>query len=278
MSTTNYTGSSITEFIIIGFPGLQDQGSKTILFFVFLVVYLIIVLGNLLIILIFVFDKSLHTPMYVLICNLAFLDISIPSITLPKMLARFMFDSSIISFEACFAQMFLFMSLGIAEGFLLTVMAYDRYLAICNPLHYPSKMTNSLAIKHVLTTTHVLWCWVGGFLAKTIPTILAVRLPFCGPDKILHCWCDHFSILRLACANIVINSILGLTIALSVLFIPLFLILLSSACIYISYRVPGTAVDLRIMAAVFQNVIPPLVNPIIYCLRMKEIRTSLVKN
>nr|XP_006638132.2 PREDICTED: olfactory receptor 6N1-like [Lepisosteus oculatus] len=308
MSATNHTGSSVTEFIIIGFPGLQDQESKSILFSVFLVVYVIIVLGNLLIIFIFVFDESLHTPMYTLICNLAILDISVPSITVPKMLAIFMFDSNLISFDSCFIQMFLFMSLGIAEGFLLTVMAYDRYLAICNPLHYPNKMTNRLAIKHVV------WCWVGGFLAMMIPTILAVRLPFCGPDKILHCFCDHSSVLRLACANIVINSILGLTIALCVLLVPLFLILfsyvmitksvfqisvcggkskafstctshllvisvffLTAAGVYISYRVPGASSDLRIMAAVFQNVFPPLMNPIIYCLRTKEIRDSLLK-
>ncbi|XP_006643400.2 olfactory receptor 6N1-like [Lepisosteus oculatus] len=308
MSNTNHTVSSVTEFIIIGFPGLQDQGNKTILFSVFLVAYLIIVLGNLLIIFIFVYDESLHTPMYILICNLAVLDICLTTITLPKMLALFLFNSSLISFNACFTQMFFFLGLGVAESFLLTVMAYDRYLAICKPLHYHDLMTNSLAIRHVM------WCWVGGFLAIIIPLILALRLPFCGPDKILHCFCDHSSVLRLACANVVINSILGLTIALSVVLISLLLILLSymmiiksvlvistsegrtkafSTCtshllvisvffltaagVYISYRIPGTSEDLRIMAAVFQNVFPPLMNPIIYCLRTKEIRDSFVK-
>ncbi|XP_066563604.1 olfactory receptor 2A14-like [Amia ocellicauda] len=165
-----------------------------------------------------------------------------------------------------------------------------------------------------LVKRHIVWCWAGGFLSVLIPVILAVRLPFCGPDQILHCFCDHVSVLRLACANIVINSVLGLTIALSVLLIPLTLILLSyvkimrsalqisgaegrakafSTCsshllvisvffltavgVYISYRIPGTSADQRIMAAVFQNVFPPLMNPIIYCLRTKEIRDSLLK-
>ncbi|XP_066563611.1 olfactory receptor 10A6-like [Amia ocellicauda] len=241
----------------------KDQESKTILSVVFLAVYLLTVLGNLLIVVVFAVNESLHTPMYILICNLAILDISLISITIPKMLAVFMFDSKFISFGACFTQMFFFMSLGITEGFLLTVMAYDRYLAIFHPLCYSTMMTN---------------------------------------------------VLRLACAIIVINSILGLTIALSVLLIPLTLILLSnvkivrlvlqisgtegrakafSTCVshllvisvffltaigvYISNRVPGTSAVLRVMAAVFQNVFPPLVNLIIFCLRTKEIRDSLVK-
>ncbi|MBN3295595.1 OR6N1 protein, partial [Amia calva] len=308
MSDTNHTGSTVTEFTILGFPGLQDQESKTILSVVFLAVYLLTVLGNLLIVVVFAVNESLHTPMYILICNLAILDISLISITIPKMLAVFMFDSKFISFGACFTQMFFFMSLGTTEGFLLTVMAYDRYLAICHPLHYSTDMTNGLVMRHVL------WCWAGGFLSMLVPLILAVRLPFCGPDKVLHCFCDHSSVLRLACANIVINSILGLTIALSVLLIPLTLILLSyvkivrsvlqisgtegrakafSTCsshllvisvffltaigVYISYRVPGTSANLRIMTAVFQNVFPSFMNPIIYCLRTKEIRDSLVK-
>ncbi|MBN3304484.1 O11H6 protein, partial [Amia calva] len=246
--------------------------------------------------------------MYILICNLAILDISLISITIPKMLAVFMFDSKFISFGACFTQMFFFMSLGTTEGFLLTVMAYDRYLAIFHPLCYSTMMTNGLVMRHVL------WCWAGGFLSMLAPLILVVRLPFCGPDKVLHCFCDHSSVLRLACAIIVINSILGLTFALSVLLIPLTLILLSnvkivrlvlqisgtegrakafSTCgshllvisvffltaigVYISYRVPGTSAVLHVMAAVFQNVFPPLVNLIIFCLRTKEIRDSLVK-
>ncbi|MBN3303999.1 OLF6 protein, partial [Amia calva] len=246
--------------------------------------------------------------MYILICNLAILDISLISITIPKMLAVFMFGSGLISFGACFTQMFFLLSLGVAEGFLLTVMAYDRYLAICHPLHYSTMMTNGLVMRHIVC------CWAAGFLSVFIPVILAVRLPFCGPDKVLHCFCDHSSVLRLACANIVINSILGLAIVLSVVLIPLTLILLSyvkivksvlqisgaegrakafSTCsshllvisvffltaagVYISYRVPGTSEDLRIMTAVFQNVFPPLMNPIIYCLRTKEIRDSLVK-
>ncbi|XP_051782639.1 olfactory receptor 10G4-like [Erpetoichthys calabaricus] len=274
----NHNTSQVEEFIIVGFPGLQDQESRAVFSGIFLVAYLLILLGNLLIILIFAMDESLHTPMYMLICSLAFLDVILSSVVIPKMLVVFMFDSKAITFVACFIQLLFYHGMITAESFLLGLMAYDRYMAIL------------------------------------IPIVLALRLPFCGPNKVLHCFCDHVSVVRLTCADITINSYVALTISLSTLFIPLTYILFSyiriirsvfkiassegrlkafSTCgthllvisvffliaagVYISYRVPGTSADMRIMAAVLQNVIPPLMNPIIYCLRTKEIRDSFVK-
>ncbi|XP_039602136.1 olfactory receptor 6N1-like [Polypterus senegalus] len=305
---SNQTSTTVQEFILVGFPGLQDQESKTIFFIVFLLAYLFICVGNLLIILIFTVDRSLHSPMYLLICNLAIIDVTLPTVTIPKMLALFAFDSRSISFSACFTQILLYLGLVTIESFLLMVMAYDRYIAICNPLRYPSIMTNNHVLKRIAC------CWVGGLCGPVIPLVLALRLPFCGPNKVVHCFCDHSAVLRLACAEIVINSYVALTIALSVLFIPLIYILfsytriimsvlkiassegrlkafstcgthllvisifiLTAAGVYISYRIPGTSADVRIMAAVLQNVFPPLMNPIIYCLRTKEIRDSFVK-
>ncbi|XP_028657051.2 olfactory receptor 6N1-like [Erpetoichthys calabaricus] len=297
-----------TEFILVGFPGLENQESKIILSGVFLTIYLLILLGNLLIILIFAKDKSLRMPMYILICSLAFLDLIVASITIPKMIAIFMIDNRSISFAACFAQLLFHHGLVTAESFLLGLMAYDRYLAICHPLHYCNIMTNLGACKLIVC------CWIGGFLGPTIPLILALRLPFCGPNKVIHCFCDHVSVIRLACAETVVNNYVALSISLCSLFFPLLYILysyvrivrsvlkiarseecvktfstcithivvisvffLTAASIYISYRIPGTSADLRIMAALIQNMFPPLMNPMIYCLRTKEIRESILR-
>ncbi|XP_041115951.1 olfactory receptor 6N1-like [Polyodon spathula] len=308
MSGINQTGLGIKEFFFIGFPQFQDQGSRNYLFAVFLTVYLLILLGNLLIVLTFILDESLHTPMYMLICSLAILDMVIPSVTLPRTLALFLFDSRVISFAGCFTQMVLYLGVGTAESFLLTLMAYDRYMAICNPLHYPNIMSNSFVLKLIFC------CWLGGLLMPMVPLILTVRLLFCGPNEVLHCFCDYSAVLRLACANTVIISYVSLSIGLAVLLIPLFFILLSyvriirsvlqvdgpesrrkafSTCathllvisvfiltavsVYISYRVPGASSEAQILASVVQNVLPPLLNPVIYCLRTKEMRDSLLK-
>ncbi|KAG2457294.1 OR1FC protein, partial [Polypterus senegalus] len=308
MSISNSTDFRVQEFIIFGFPGFQERENKNILFAIFLTAYLLILLGNLLILIIFAFDEGLHIPMYVLISSLAVVDIAISSTTVPKMLDVLSFDNSFISFGGCLTQMGFYLALVTTESFLLAVMAYDRYLAICNPLHYASLMNNSLVLKQIAC------CWTLGIIVGLILVGLALRLPFCGPNKVIHCFCDHSSVVRLACADIVINNYMGLTLAMTVLFIPLTYILfsyikiitsvlkiksaegrlkafstcgthlliisvffLAAAFVYISYRIPGTSADVRIMAAVLQNVTPPLMNPIIYCLRNKEIRGSLVK-
>uniref|UniRef100_A0A8C4SNZ7 Olfactory receptor n=1 Tax=Erpetoichthys calabaricus TaxID=27687 RepID=A0A8C4SNZ7_ERPCA len=299
---------TVQQFSIACLQGFQNQDSKIFLSVCFLIIYLFICLANITIIIIFALDENLHKPMYIMISNLAAIDIVYSTVTIPKMLAMFLFDYSLISFPACFLQMIFYLGLGTAEVFLLVLMAYDRYLAICNPLHYPSIMTNSKSVQQIT------FCWVGGLLIPVLPLILALRLPFCGPNKVVHCFCDHSSVLRLACADILINSYVALTIALSVLLIPLAYIvfsytriissvvkiassegrlkafstcgthllvicifILTAAGVYISYRIPGTSEDIRIMAAVLQNVIPPLMNPVIYCLRTKEIRDSFVK-
>ncbi|MBN3274358.1 OR1FC protein, partial [Polyodon spathula] len=308
MSGINQTGLGIKEFFFVGFPQFQDQGSRNILFAVFLTVYLLILLGNLLIVFIFIQDESLHTAMYMLVCSLAILDMVIPSITLPRMLALFLFDFRLISFSGCFTQMMLYLGVGTAESFLLMLMAFDRYMAICNPLHYPTVMSNSFVLKLIFC------CWLGGLLIPTVTLVLTLRLLFCGPNEVLHCFCDYPSVLRLACANTVLTSYVSLSIGLSVLLIPLFCILLSyvkiirsvlqvagsegrlkafSTCathllvisvffltavsVYISYRVPGVSSDVRTLASVLQNVLLSLLNPVIYCLRTKEMRDSLLK-
>ncbi|XP_028657171.1 olfactory receptor 6N1-like [Erpetoichthys calabaricus] len=299
---------TVQQFSIACLQGFQNQDSKIFLSVCFLIIYLFICLANITIIIIFALDENLHKPMYIMISNLAAIDIVYSTVTIPKMLAMFLFDYSLISFPACFLQMIFYLGLGTAEVFLLVLMAYDRYLAICNPLHYPSIMTNSKSVQQVI------FCWVGGLLSPLISVILAIRLPFCGPNRVLHCFCDHSSVIRLACAEITINSYVGLTFALGVLVIPLAYILysyvriimsvikitssegrfkafstcgthlivvciffLSSVSVYISYRIPGSSEDVRMMTSIVGIVISPVINPIIYCLRTKEIWDSCMK-
>ncbi|XP_028657045.2 olfactory receptor 10A3-like [Erpetoichthys calabaricus] len=308
MSSLNQSNFRVQEFVLFGFPGLQDKESKNILLAIFLAVYSLILLGNILIIVILLLDEGLYIPMYLLILNLAILDIAISSITVPKLLTALMFNDNIISFAGCFVQMGCLLSFLSAASFLLALMAYDRYLAICNPLHYPAMMNNTIVMKQSLS------CWAAGLLIGIFLVCLALRLPFCGPNIIIHCYCDHSSVVRLACADTVINNYTGLVISLSIMILPLLYIFFSyikiimsvvkittsegrskafSTCgthllvicvffllavfIILSYRVPGVSADARIMVSVLQSVIPSLANPIIYCLRSKEIRESFGK-
>ncbi|XP_028657059.1 olfactory receptor 6N1-like [Erpetoichthys calabaricus] len=308
MTNTSLTMSSVEQFIVIGLPGFQDHESKLLFSGIFLIAYLLICLGNFSILATFMLDENLHKPMYMLICTLAVFDITFSSITVPRALAILMFDASVTSFAACFAQLFLYHSVGSSQTLLLMLMAYDRFVAICNPLLYPTIMTNRFLLKQIAL------CWLGGFTTLIIPLVLAVRLPFCGPNKVRHLYCDHTSVVRLACTDISVNSYVTLTIGLSVMFISLayivysyiriitsvlkiassegrakafstcgthlvviFIFIFTAAGVYISYRIPGTSEDMRIIAAVLQTIIPPLLNPVIYCLRNKEIRDSFVK-
>ncbi|XP_051783213.1 olfactory receptor 10A3-like [Erpetoichthys calabaricus] len=308
MSSWNQSNFRVPEFILVGFPGFQDKESKNILLSIFLMIYLLILLGNVLIIVILSLDEGLYIPMYLLILNLAVLDIAISTTTIPKLISALLFNDNIISFAGCFIQMGCWLGILTATSFLLALMAYDRYLAICSPLHYPAIMSNSLAMKQSL------FCWLAGLVVGGFLVILALRLPFCGPNKIIHCYCDHSSVLRLACADTVINNYLGLAIALCILILPLLYIFFSyfkivmavikittsegrlkafSTCgthlliisvfflltifIALSYRIPGISADSRIMVSLLQSVIPPLANPFIYCFKSKEIRGSLEK-
>ncbi|XP_039602104.1 olfactory receptor 2D2-like [Polypterus senegalus] len=308
MSSLNLTSSSVKEFLISGFLGFRDQESRRTLFGVLLTVYLAILLGNVLLILIFISDRTLHIPMYILVCGLAVLDIVITTNTVPSMLVLFSFEYRVVSFAACFTQTMFWVGLFSTECFLLALMAYDRYMAICNPLHYP----NLMSISHV--SKLMAGCWVAGFLSATPSVVLVLSLSFCGPNKINHCFCDFGSLLFLACGDNQITNYAILIIGLTVLFIPLAFILFSyvriifsvvkiankdgrmkafytcgthmlvmsvfflvAGGVFISERIPVLSTDTRIMGLIVQNVFPALMNPVIYCLRTKEIQSSFVK-
>ncbi|MBN3294241.1 OR5V1 protein, partial [Polypterus senegalus] len=297
---------SVKEFVITGFPGFRDQESRKVLFGVFFTVYLFILLGNILLIFIFSSDRTLHTPMYVLVCGLAVLDVVTSTNTVPSMLVLFRFEYRSVPFGACITQSTFWVGLFSTECLFFALMAYDRYIAICNPLHYPNLMSNTCISK--LTAC----CWLVGFACGIVSVVLLLRLPFCYSNTITHCFCDFASLFFLTCGDNTVSNNLILFIGVSVLFIPLVFIFFTymriiysvvkiaskdgrrkafSTCgthmlvisvfflgVFITDRIPVTSMDARIMGLIIQNVFPPLMNPVIYFLRTKEIRNSFVKS
>ncbi|KAM9319747.1 olfactory receptor 6N2-like [Gastrophryne carolinensis] len=291
------------KFIIFGFPSLQKY--QTLLFFIFLCIYLCTLVGNGLILFLVIFDQHLHTPMYFFVSNLSLVDVSYTSITIPRMLVKFSLNLSAISYKACFTQMYLFLSIGVTEGLLLTVMAYDRFTAICTPLHYPTIMTRRRYV------TLAVAAWSGGFLAPLTSLLLALKLPFCGPNVINHYYCDHPPMLQLACADTSLNVTVGSSISGFILLICFFLIVISyfkiisailkinshvarkktfSTCAshfavvnilflpaFFMYIRPKASYSSNVdsLVAMLYTVLTPMMNSMIYSLRNKDIKIAL---
>ena len=173
ISNTPNNSSTITGFILLGFSCPKE--GQILLFVLFSGVYLLTLMGNGSIICAVHWDQRLHTPMYILLANFSFLEIWYVTSTVPNMLANFLSDNKVISFSWCFLQFYFFFSLGSTECLFLGIMAFDRYLAICRPLHYPTLMTGRLCINLVIS------CWVLGFLWFLIPIIITSQMSFCDP-------------------------------------------------------------------------------------------------
>uniref|UniRef100_A0A8C9VIY6 Olfactory receptor n=2 Tax=Scleropages formosus TaxID=113540 RepID=A0A8C9VIY6_SCLFO len=300
--------SSITEFFIMGFPGLQPGYYGligTILFFV----YFFILLGNAIFFFLFLTDRNLHKPMYFIISNLAVSDVLFSTTTLPKIIARYWFHAGTISFTACFVQMFFVHYFGSLNAFILQMMALDRYTAIRYPLRYPTIMTNSVII--ILSIIS----WVLGQACSLMMVIRAYPLPYCASNTIIQCYCDHISITTLACTDRTPYAFPAFVFAMIVLLVPLAFIVFSycaiivvvlriattqgrlktlSTCtpqliiialyffprcfVYLASNVGITfSTDLRIAIIMLYSLLPPMVNPLIYCLRTKEVKESLIK-
>ncbi|KAM5176568.1 olfactory receptor 11H7-like [Callospermophilus lateralis] len=183
--------ATVAHFVLLGFPGPWKM--QITLFSVIFLVYMLTLTGNLAIICAVWWDHRLHTPMYVLLANFSFLEIWYVTCTVPNMLVNFLWKTKTISFSGCFTQFYFFFSLGTTECFFLCIMAYDRYLAICRPLHYPSIMTGQLC--GILVSL----CWLIGFLAYSIPIFFISQLPFCGANIIDHFLCDVEPLMALSC-------------------------------------------------------------------------------
>ncbi|XP_074838285.1 olfactory receptor 10G6-like [Carettochelys insculpta] len=295
--------SQLTHFVLVGLPHPPEL--RVPLFLFFSLVYLLTLCGNLLNLLAVVRDRRLHKPMYWFLCHLSFLDMVVSSVLVPKVAAGFLPGGGAISFEGCVAQIFLFPFLGSTECFLYTVMAYDRFLAICKPLRYGIIMNHRTCLCLAAGT------WLGRALNSTMQTVLTFRLPYGPGNRVESIFCDIPAVLKLACANTALNE---LVIALDVGFLALtcFLLILTSyvyivsailrirsaegrrrafstcgahTTVVVTYYVPLFIIYLRAgskdtldgVVAVFYTTVTPLLNPLIYTLRNKEIKEALVR-
>lgn len=182
------------EFILLGFQ--TERATGILLLCTFLLMYVTLLIGNTMIILLECGDHCLHSPMYFFVANLSFLEVTITSTVVLKMLATRLSPSGAISFMECLTQSFFYFLLGSTEFFILAVMPLDRYVAICNPLRYTIIMSRRTCLMLVLGS------YVGAFLSILAPSVLTAPLPFCGPNAIHHFFCDSGPVLKLACADI----------------------------------------------------------------------------
>ncbi|XP_075387094.1 olfactory receptor 11G2-like isoform X2 [Tenrec ecaudatus] len=302
---TANNSNSIPGFILIGFPCTRE--GQILLFVLFLIVYCLTLLGNGSIVCAVRWDQRLHTPMYILLANFSFLEIWYVNSTVPNMLANFLSETKVISFSGCFLQFYFFFSLGSTECFFLAVMAFDRYLAICRPLHYPSIMTGRLCTHLVVT------CWVLGFLWFLIPISIISQMSFCGSWIIDHFLCDPAPLLALACKKAPVVELLLSTLSPLPLIIP-FVFIMGSYTLVLQavLRVPSAAgrrkafstcgshlavvslfygsvlvmygsptseheAGMQKIVTLFYSVITPLLNPVIYSLRNKDMKSALQK-
>ncbi|XP_006835602.1 PREDICTED: olfactory receptor 10G2-like [Chrysochloris asiatica] len=190
----------VTEFILLGLP--HPPNLRILLFLVFFIIYILTQLGNLLILLTVWADPKLHArPMYILLGVLSFLDMWLSSVIVPRLILDFTPASKAIPYGGCVAQLYFFHFLGCTQCFLYTLMAYDRYLAICQPLRYPVLMNGRLC------TILVAGAWIGGSINGSIQTTLTFRLPYCGPNQVDYFICDIPAVLRLACADTTVNEL-----------------------------------------------------------------------
>lgn len=295
----------VTEFILLGF----ENGPKldSLLFLMFLSIYIMTVTGNMFIIVLTVANQHLHTPMYFFLGNLACLEICYSSNILPRMLLSYLGGDRSISVKGCFTQYYFFGCLAAAECYLLAVMSYDRYLAVCKPLHYPSHMNSKLCLQLGAAS------WTSGFLSNSVLTFLISNLDFCGPNEIEHFFCDSLPMIKLSCSDPHVTGLVTSVVA-GVCSLPPFLLTFSSYLYIIItvMRIPSatgrkkafstcsshlivvilfywsiltvyvlphhdTQISLNKVISVFYTILTPLVNPLIYSLRNKEVKEALRK-
>ncbi|KAM7241884.1 hypothetical protein CapIbe_006355 [Capra ibex] len=293
----------VLEFSLLGF--FQDSENQHILFELFLSMFVVTVLGNLLIILAISSDSHLHTPMYFFLSNLSFADVCFTSTTVPKMLVNIQTQSKSISYAGCITQMYFFMVFGGMDTFLLTVMAYDRFVAICHPLHYTVIMNPCLCGLLVLVS------WFISLSYSLIQSLLMLRLSFCTNWVIPHFYCELAQVLTLACSDTLINYILLYVVIGFLGIVPFSGILFSYIRIVSSIlRIPsahgkckafstcashlsvvslfyGTGLGVYLssdssswrgmIASVMYTVVTPMLNPFIYSLRNRDIKSALKK-
>ncbi|XP_049747892.1 olfactory receptor 1030-like [Elephas maximus indicus] len=297
--------SDVTEFVLLG---LTDRAElQPVLFVVFLVIYLITVTGNVSMIFLIRSDSKLHTPMYFFLSHLSFVDLCYATNVTPQMLVNFLSERKTISFIGCIIQFHFFIALVITDYYMLTVMAYDRYMAICKPLLYGNKMSKCVC------TSLVAASYIYGFANGLVQTVLMLRLSFCGPNEINHFYCADPPLMVLACSDTYVKETAMFVVAGSNLTCSLTIILISyififtailrihsaegrskafSTCgshltaVTIFYgtlfcmhlRPPSEAsVEQGKIVAVFYIFVSPMLNPLIYSLRNKDVKRAVRK-
>lgn len=302
MVKANFT---VTEFVFLGLS--SQPAMQLILFIMFLFFYLLTVAGNIIIITVIQIEPRLQTPMYFFLTNLSFLDICYISTNVPQMLSNMVGKKKTIPFSSCATQMYFSLSFGMIECVLLGVMAYDRYVAICHPLHYTVIMNRSTCVQLAAIS------WSSSFLNSMVINVLTLSLPYCGPNVLNHFFCEVPSILRLACTDTSFTEMVVFIFSIIIVFIPFLLIVVSYAQILLSLlRMQsasgrhkalstcashltvvalfyGTAIFMYMrpqskssraggkIIAVFYTVVTPMCNPLIYSLRNQDVKGALRK-
>ncbi|XP_030395553.1 olfactory receptor 6B1-like [Gopherus evgoodei] len=303
MEQDNHT--RVREFILLGFPTILEL--QVMLFVVFLTMYLLTILQNMVIITLIKTNHHLHNPMYFFLSHLSFLEVWYISVTVPKLLVNFLAENKSISFMGCMAQLYFFIALVCTECVLLAVMAYDRYVAICHPLRYPAIMSHQLCLQLAVGS------WLAGFLISMQKVFFISRLSFCGPNVINHFFCDISPLLSLSCTDMMVAEMVDFVFALIILLIPLSITIASYVCIISTIVCIPTAqgrwkafstcashltvvviffsatlfmyarprrihsFNLNKLVSVLYTIVTPMLNPFIYCLRNQEVKGALRK-
>ncbi|XP_074994861.1 olfactory receptor 14J1-like [Calonectris borealis] len=297
--------SSITQFLLLAFADTREL--QLLHFWLFLGIYLAALLGNSLIITAIACDHRLHTPMYFFLLNLSILDLGSISTTVPKSMTNSLWDTRAISYSGCAAQLFLVAFLAMAEYYLLTVMAYDRYVAICQPLHYGTLMDNRACV-HMAAAA-----WGGGFVTALLHTANTFSLPLCKGNAVDQFFCEIPQILKLSCSHTYLREFGLLVFSASFAFVCFVFIVLSyvqiframlsiprkqgrhkafstclphlamvslfvSTAVFANLKPPSiSSPSLDLVVAVLYSVVPPEVNPLIYSMRNQELKGALRK-
>ncbi|XP_014952249.2 olfactory receptor 4F21-like [Ovis aries] len=292
--------SVVSEFVLLGLSGSYEM--KVFLTLIFSLIYLGIILGNLFILLLVIFDYHLHSPMYFLLANLSFIDVGVASTTVPKMITDLLNEYKIISFQGCMVQICFIHIMGGVEMVLLIAMAFDRYTAICKPLYYLNIMNSKICVSFVITG------WVIGVIHAMSQFAFIINLPFCGPNKVDSFYCDFPRIIKLACTDgvkfefivaansgfmsmgtffLLILSYIFILVTvwkrssgdLSKAFVTLSahitaVVLFFTPCMFLYvWPFPRSSIDKYLFIADFA--LTPVLNPIIYTLRNKEIKVAI---
>ncbi|XP_006831887.1 PREDICTED: olfactory receptor 4F3/4F16/4F29-like [Chrysochloris asiatica] len=292
--------SVVSEFVLLGVPSTWEI--KIVLFVYFSMFYVASMMGNSLIVLTVISDSHLHSPMYFLLANLSFIDLGTSSIISPKMIYDLFRKRSVISFGGCITQIFFLHVIGAVEMVLLIAMAFDRYVAICKPLHYQNIMSQKVCILFLSAA------WIIGLSHSVIQLIFVIKLPFCGPNVLDSFYCDIPRVIKLACTDtyrlefmvtansgflslgsffmLIISYIFivitvqkhasgGSSKALSTLSSHIMVVVLFfGPCIFV-YTWPHSTSNLDKYLAIFDAVLTPFFNPVIYTFRNKEMKTAM---